>query len=61
MQNGPVVCYVMHELELVVFMHALNMWRNYLMSRKFELRTNHNGMEYLFQEKKLNARKTRWM
>jgi hypothetical protein len=30
--------YVMHDLELVVVVHALRLWRNYLVGRKFELK-----------------------
>jgi hypothetical protein len=31
------------------------------MGRKFELRTSHSGLKYLFEQKNLNARKTRWL
>ena len=31
--------YSTHELELLAIVHDLNMWRHYLMGRKFELRT----------------------
>jgi hypothetical protein len=30
--------YVRHDLELVVIVHALKMWRHYLMEKRFELR-----------------------
>ena len=59
MQNGPMVCYVMHELELVVFTHALKMWRNYLMANKFESRTYHSGIQYLFEKQNPNVRQLR--
>jgi hypothetical protein len=42
-------------------MHALKIWRNYLMRRRFELRTYHCGLKHLFQQTTLNARKTRWL
>ena len=32
--------YATHDLELPSIVHALKMWRHYLMGRKFELRTN---------------------
>jgi hypothetical protein len=66
-QNGHVVCYeskkikehersyVTHDVELVVIMHALNMWIHYLIGRKFELRINHNGLQYLFEQQNLEA------
>ena len=31
------------------------------MGRKFELRTNHCGLKYLFDQPTLNARQARWM
>ena len=50
-----------HDLELVAIVHALNMWRHYLMGRRFELRTYHCGMKYLFDQPTLNARQVRWL
>jgi hypothetical protein len=41
--------YATHDLELATIVHALNMWRNYLMGIKFELRTNHSVLKYLFK------------
>jgi hypothetical protein len=34
--------YSTHDLELVAIVYALNMWRHYLMGKRFELRTDHN-------------------
>ena len=60
MQDNHVVCYesIMlkdheknystHDLELTTIVHALKMWRHYLMGRKFELRTYHCGLKYMF-------------
>ena len=31
------------------------------MGKKFELRTNHNGLKYLFDQPTLNARQIRWL
>jgi hypothetical protein len=53
--------YAMHDLELATIVHTLKMWRHYLMGKKFELRTDHIGLKYLFEQPTLNARKTRWM
>jgi hypothetical protein len=50
----------MHDLELASIVHALRMWRHYLMGKKFKLRTDHIGLKYLFEQPTLNARKTRW-
>jgi hypothetical protein len=48
-------------LELAAIVHALKMWRHYLMGNKFKLRTNHIDLKYLFEQQTLNARQTRWM
>jgi hypothetical protein len=53
--------YGTNELELVSIVHALNMWRHYLMGKRFELRTDHSGLKYLFEQPTLNSRKTRWL
>jgi hypothetical protein len=31
------------------------------MGKRFELRTDHSGLKYLFEQPTLNARKMRWM
>jgi hypothetical protein len=72
-QNGHVVCYesrklkeherhyATHDLELAAIVHALKMWRHYLMGKIFELRTDHSGLKYLFGQPSLNARQSRWL
>jgi hypothetical protein len=37
------------------------MWMHYLMGKKFELRTNHSGLKYIFEQPTLNSRQTRWL
>jgi hypothetical protein len=56
MQGGSVVCYesrklnehevnyVTHDLDLAAIVHALKMWRHYLLGRKFVLMTDHCGL-----------------
>jgi hypothetical protein len=73
MQEGQVICYesrklnehekkyVTHDLELATIMHALKMWRHYLLGRRFILMTDHCGLKYLFDQPRLNARQARWM
>jgi hypothetical protein len=41
--------YATRDLELDAIVHALKMWRHYLMGKKFELRTNHSGLKYIFE------------
>ena len=53
--------YATHDLELTTIVHALNLWRHYLMDKRFELRKDHCGLKYLFDQPTLNARKDRWM
>jgi hypothetical protein len=53
--------YATHDLELVEIVHALKMWRHYLMGNKFELRTDHCGLKHLFGQPTFNARQTRWL
>jgi hypothetical protein len=72
-QNGFVVCYeprklkgheriyVTHDLDLETIMYALKKWRHYLMGKRFDLMTYHNGLKYLFDQPTLNSRKRRWL
>jgi len=40
--------YVVYDLELVVVIHALKMWRHYMLGKKFTLITDHFNLKYLF-------------
>jgi hypothetical protein len=53
--------YATHDLELEAIVHALMKWKHYLMGKKFDLRTNHNGMKCLFDQPTLNSRQNRWL
>jgi hypothetical protein len=53
--------YATHDLELAEIVHALKMWRHYLMGKKFELRIDHYGLKHLFGHSTLNVRQTRWI
>jgi hypothetical protein len=73
MQEGNVICYeskklnkhetnyVTHDLELATIVHALKVWRHYLIGIKFVLMTDHSTMMYLFDQPKLNASQARCM
>jgi hypothetical protein len=53
--------YATHDLELEAIVHTLKKWRHYLMGKRFELRTDHNGLKYLFDRPTLNAKQSRWL
>jgi hypothetical protein len=53
--------YATHDLELEAIVHALRKWRHYLIGRRFELRIDHNGLKYLFDQPTLNTRQSRWL
>jgi hypothetical protein len=48
--------YATHDLELEAIVHSLKKWRHYLMGKRFELKTDHHGLKYLFDQPTLNAR-----
>jgi hypothetical protein len=53
--------YATHDLELEAIVNTLNKWRNYLMGNRFDLRTDHDGLKYLFDQPTLSARQSRWL
>jgi hypothetical protein len=50
-----------HELELAVVVHALKMWRHYLMGTHCNIFTNHKSLKYIFTQADLNMRQRRWL
>jgi hypothetical protein len=42
------VNYLTHDLELATVVHALKIWRHYLMVKRCELYTDHKSMKYIF-------------
>jgi hypothetical protein len=48
-------------LELAVVVHALKIWRHYLMGKRCELYTDHKSMKYIFTQSDLNLRQRRWL
>ena len=59
--NEHEINYVTHDLELATIVHALKMWRHYLLGRICVLMIDHSGLRYLFDQPKLNVRQARWM
>ena len=73
MQDGQAVCYesrklneheqnyLTHNLELATIIHALKMWRHYLLGRRFVLMSDHIRLRQLFDQLNLNAKQARWL
>jgi hypothetical protein len=53
--------YPTHDLELVVVVHALKMWRHYLMGTHYNNFTDHKSLKYIFTQADLNMRQRRWL
>jgi len=52
--------YSAYDLELTDVIHALKMWRHYLIGKKFLLMTDHHSLTNYFKQPTLNARQARW-
>jgi hypothetical protein len=50
-----------HDLELVVLVHALNIWQHYLIGNKCEIYIDHKGNKYIFTQSNLNLHQHRWL
>ena len=73
MQDGKAVAYASrqlkpheqnyptHDLELVVVVFALKIWRHYLYGEKCRIYTDHKNLKYLLTQKELNLRQWRWL
>jgi hypothetical protein len=53
--------YPTHDLELAVVVHALKMWRHYLMGTHYNIFTDHKSLKYIFTQVDLNMRQRRWL
>jgi hypothetical protein len=53
--------YPTHDLELAVVVHALKMWRHYLMRTRCNIYTDHKSLKYIFTQADLNMRQRRWL
>jgi hypothetical protein len=73
MQDGKVVSYTSHQLrkheenypthdlELAAVVHALKIWRHYLIGHQCEIYSDHKSLKYLFTQTDLNLRQQRWL
>jgi len=53
--------YPTHDLELAVVIHALKIWRHYLMGTHCNIYTDHKSLKYIFTQSNLNMRQRRWL
>ena len=73
MQEGKVVAYASrqlkdheqnyptHDLELAAVVHALKIWKHYLLGNKCEIYIDHKSLKYIFTQSELNTRQRRWL
>src|SRR6266542_3373733 len=73
MQDGHVIAYASrqlrkheqnyptHDLELAAVVHALKIWRHYLVGKRTEIYTDHKSLKYFFTQPDLNLRQRRWL
>jgi hypothetical protein len=71
MQEGRVIAYALrqlrkhelnyptHDLELAAVIHALKIWRHYILGNRCEIYTDHNSLKYNFTQNDLNLRPRR--
>jgi hypothetical protein len=53
--------YPTHDLELIAIVHALKIWRHYIMGTKCQVYTDHKSLKYIFTKKDLKLRQHRWL
>ena len=53
--------YPTHDLELAAVVHALKIWRHYILGNRCEIYTNHKSLKYIFTQNDLNLRQRRWL
>jgi hypothetical protein len=48
-------------LELAAVVHALKIWRHYLIGHRCEIYSDHKSLKYIFTQTDLNLRQQRWL
>ena len=73
MQEGQVIAYAScqlrkhehnyptHDLELAAVVHALKIWRHYLLGHRCQIYTDHKSLKYIFTQNDLNLRQRWWL
>jgi hypothetical protein len=55
------VNYPTHDLKLAAVVHALKIWRHYLMGKRCEIYMDHKSLKYIFTQSNLNLWQRRWL
>jgi len=53
--------YTVHDKEMCAIMHALTLWRPFLLGKHFKVYTDHRSLTHLKTQPHLNQRQIRWM
>jgi ribonuclease HI len=53
--------YPTHDLELLAIIHALKVWRHYILGNLVHIYTDHKNLKYLITQPNLNMRWRRWL
>ena len=53
--------YPTHDLELAAVVHALKIWRHYMIGNKCQIFTDHKSLKYIFTQRDPNLRQCRWL
>jgi hypothetical protein len=53
--------YLTHDLELAAVVHALKIWRHYIIGKRCEVYSDHKSLKYIFTQPDLNLRQRRWL
>jgi hypothetical protein len=53
--------YPTHDLELVAIVHALKIWRHYIIGKRCEVYSDDKSLKYIFTQPDLNLRQRRWL
>jgi hypothetical protein len=53
--------YPTHDLELAAEVHALKIWRHYLISHRCEIYSDYKSLKHIFTQNDLNLRQRRWL
>ena len=55
------VNYPTHDLELAAVVHAIKIWRHYLLGNVCHIYSDHKSLKYIFTQPELNMRQRRWL